>query len=129
MSYGAKRHNSLPECHPERSEGSLKEQLIMDTFTRISVQKAREIMGSPDVAIVDIRDPGSFAQGHIDRALNLNDENIKDFLQVTDKKTPLVCYCYHGISSQRAADFFTHQGFKQVYSIDGGWEAWKTAYA
>ena len=76
----------------------------MDTFTRISVQKAHEIIGSGDgVTIVDIRDPDSFTQGHIANALNVDDQNIKDFLQVTDKEIPLICYCYHGISSQGAA--------------------------
>ena len=67
----------------------------------------------------------SFAQGHIAQAQNVNDENIKDFLEDTDKEIPLICYCYHGISSQRAAGYFADQGFKQVYSIDGGWEEWK----
>ena len=100
----------------------------MDTFTRISVQKAHEIMGSGEVTIVDIRDAGSFAQGHIAQAQGVNDENIQDFLQETDKEKPLICYCYHGISSQQAASFFANQGFKKVYSIDGGWEGWKAAY-
>jgi len=103
-------------------------QKSMDTFTRISVQKAHEIIGTGDTTVVDIRDAGSFAQGHIAHAQNMNDGNIKDFLQVTDKEKPLICYCYHGISSQQAAGFFVSQGFKEVYSIDGGWEEWKTAY-
>ena len=98
----------------------------MENFTRISVQKAHEIIGSGTaVTIVDIRDPGSFAQGHIARAQMVNDDNIKDFLGSTDKDVPLVCYCFHGISSQKAASYFAVQGFKEVYSIDGGWEAWE----
>jgi thiosulfate sulfurtransferase len=101
----------------------------METFSRISVQKAHEIISQGPVTIVDIRDPDAFLQGHIDHAQNINDGNIKGFLGSTDKEMPLVCYCYHGISSQRAAGFFANQGFKQVYSIDGGWEEWKSVYA
>lgn len=101
----------------------------MDSFIRISVQKAHEIIESGHkVTIADIRDANSFAQGHIEEAQSVNDENIQVFLKETDKETPLICYCYHGISSQQAADFFVHQGFKQVYSIDGGWEKWRAAY-
>jgi len=100
----------------------------MNTFTRISVQKAHEIMGSRDVTIVDIRDAGSFAQGHIPQAQTVNDGNIKEFIKATDKEKPLICYCYHGISSQQAAGYFANQGFRQIYSIDGGWEAWKAIY-
>jgi thiosulfate sulfurtransferase len=101
----------------------------METFTRISVQKAHEIIGSANrVTIVDLRDAQAYTQGHIAQAQAVNDENIKAFLNETDKGTPLICYCYHGISSQRAADFFANQGFKEVYSIDGGWEEWEGAY-
>ena len=100
----------------------------MDAFRRISVQEAHELMGLKDVTIVDIRDGDSFTQGHMAGAQLVNDANIKDFLQATDKETPLMCYCYHGISSQRAADFFVAQGFRQVYSIDGGFEGWKAVY-
>jgi len=102
----------------------------MNNFTQISVQKAHEIIRTGNmVTIVDIRDADSFAQGHIAQAQTVNDENIKAFLQKTDKETPLICYCYHGISSQQAAGFFADQGFKQVYSIDGGWEEWKVIYS
>ena len=100
----------------------------METFTRISVQEAHEIMVSSDVTIVDIRDANAFAQGHIPQAQNVSDENIKTFLKTADQTKPLMCCCYHGISSQQAANFFANQGFKEVYSIDGGFEAWKSTY-
>jgi thiosulfate sulfurtransferase len=100
----------------------------MNTFTRISVSQAHEIMASGDATVVDIRNASVFAQGHIAKAQNINEENIDAFLQKADKEQPLICYCYHGISSQQAAGFFESQGFKKVYSIDGGWEAWKEAY-
>ena len=101
----------------------------MDNFLQISVQKAHEMIESGNVTIVDIRDPDSYAQGHIPQALEVNDGNLQVFLQETDRKIPLICYCYHGISSQQAASFFVTQGFKQVYSIMGGWEEWKISYA
>ena len=101
----------------------------MEAFKRISPESAHELMVSKKVVIVDIRDPNSFLQGHIAQAQNISDENIQDFLTQTDKNTPLICCCYHGISSQNAAAFFAHQGFKEVYSIDGGFEGWKKIYA
>jgi thiosulfate sulfurtransferase len=100
----------------------------IDNFTQISVQKAHEIMASGRVTVVDIRDADSFARGHMAHAKNVNDGNIKDFMDSADKKVPLLCYCYHGVSSQRAAGFFADQGFKQVYSMIGGWEEWESNY-
>ncbi len=31
-------------------------------------------------------------------------------------------YCYHGNSSQGAADWLSEQGFSDVVSLDGGYE-------
>jgi thiosulfate sulfurtransferase len=101
----------------------------MDTFKRISAQKAFEIIGSGgNATIVDLRDTDSFLQGHIPQAQTVDDKNIKLFLQEADKEKPLICYCYHGIASQRAAGFFAGHGFKEVYSIDGGWKDWRAIY-
>jgi thiosulfate sulfurtransferase len=36
-----------------------------------------------------------------------------------------IIYCYKGISSQDAAHYLSSQGFKDVYSVDGGFEEWK----
>ncbi len=85
-------------------------------------------MYASDVNIVDIRDEGSYAEGHIDKAHHVNEVNIKDFVQNTCKDKPLICYCYHGISSQGAAGFFAAQGFKKVFSLDGGFEKWKSIH-
>jgi thiosulfate sulfurtransferase len=38
---------------------------------------------------------------------------------------PVIVCCYHGVSSQQAAQFLIHQGFENVYSMDGGFEAWR----
>lgn len=97
-------------------------------FTRISVQEAHQIIDSGKTTIVDVRDPGAFAQSHIDSAQSIDDQNIESFLKDADKKLPLICYCYHGHSSQRAAAFFASEGFEKVYSMDGGFEEWKKVY-
>jgi len=100
----------------------------METFKRISVQEAHELIVTQAVTIVDIRDSKSFELGHIENAYRLNEVNIDSFITKIDKEIPLICYCYHGISSQQAAHFLASQGFKEVFSIDGGWEAWRDTY-
>lgn len=97
-------------------------------FKQIALDQAKEIIDQRDVTIVDIRDQDSFQLGHIANAISVNEENIKSFLETTAKNKTLICYCYHGISSQGAADYFAQNGFKEVYSIEGGFEAWKTIY-
>lgn len=75
--------------------------------------------------IVDIRDIESFEEAHIENAIHLSNDNINQFVADTPKKQTIVVYCYHGISSQHAAAYLSKQGFEKVYSLDGGFEAWK----
>jgi thiosulfate sulfurtransferase len=49
---------------------------------------------------------------------------VKEYIESTDKEKPLVVCCYHGNSSRGAAEYFSQQGFKEVYSMTGGFAAW-----
>ena len=87
----------------------------------IHVQEAQELINDPGTVIVDIRDKVSFQAGNIPNSINLSDENIIDFLDSTDRKAPLLIYCYRGINSKDAAEYFVNNGFKSVFSLDGGY--------
>jgi thiosulfate sulfurtransferase len=97
-------------------------------FQRISIQQAQQLQQQSMAVVVDIRDPQSFALGHIPGAIHLTNDNVAEFIEQTDKSLPVVVVCYHGNSSQPAAQFLVEQGFEQVYSMDGGFEAWKLQY-
>lgn len=43
----------------------------------------------------------------------------------TDKAKPIVCYCCHGNNSQGTAAYLMDQGFKEIYSVAGGFELWR----
>lgn len=77
------------------------------------------------VQIIDIRDQQSFMQGHIEGAHHIHNENVASFISAARKDQPIVVCCYHGNSSQGAADYFNQQGFAESYSLSGGYEAWK----
>ena len=93
-------------------------------FKELDPHKAQEMVEEGSVNVIDIRDPGSYSAGHIPSAVSLNDTNVKEFIESTDKENPLIVYCYHGISSRGAAEYLSQNGFKEVYSMTGGFEAW-----
>ncbi len=97
---------------------------MMDQL-QISCQEARDMMDKQQTTVIDIRDQDSYEQGHISGAKAINDGNIQEFIKEADKKKPVICYCYHGISSQSAAKYFIQQGFHKVYSLEGGYENWR----
>lgn len=97
----------------------------MSMFKRISIEQTKELMDNQEVLLADIRDPQSYAAGHMPNSKNINNQNAAEFIEQSDKDKPLVVVCYHGNSSQPAAQYFAGQGFKEVYSMDGGFELWK----
>jgi len=94
-------------------------------FKRISVEQATQMMSEKgQVQIVDIRDDQSFNAGHIPDSFQLHGSNIDEFMASANPEAPLLVVCYHGISSQSAAAYLAEQGFRDTYSLDGGFEAW-----
>jgi thiosulfate sulfurtransferase len=95
------------------------------SFQRISVAQAKVLIAEGGAAIADVRDPGSFAAGHVESAVNVSDANVQAFLQDLDFEKPVIVYCYHGNMSQGAAHYFAEQGCSAAYSVDGGFEQWR----
>ena len=94
-------------------------------FKEITVEQAGQMFFLGKALFVDVRDMSSYETSHVPGALHLNDANIEEFVKKTDKAKPVVCYCYHGITSQGAAAYLEDQGFQDVYSVMGGFESWK----
>ena len=93
-------------------------------FERISIAEAARLIDEEAAIVADIRDPATFSQGHIKGAVRLDNLNLAEFLATADKSKPLVVCCYHGNSSQGAADVLNQQGFERSYSMDGGMSEW-----
>lgn len=100
----------------------------LENIAEIDISKAKEMLDSCGASFVDIRDPYSYEAAHIPGARNILDHNLDDFLTRSDRKQPLVVYCYHGNTSLGAAAFFMDQGFEEVYSMGGGFETWRTIH-
>ncbi len=97
----------------------------MTSFERISTTQALQMLNDADAQLVDIRDLGSYSQAHIAGAYHLDNHSLQEFIEQADPDRPLIVYCYHGNSSQSAAAFLYEKGFEKVYSMDGGFEAWR----
>ena len=92
---------------------------------QISSAQVRSFLdNNEEVVIADIRDPQSYARGHIPGAIALNNSNLPNFLANADKSKQHVIVCYHGNDSQGAALFFRKQGFQKVHSMIGGMYRW-----
>lgn len=96
------------------------------SFYHLSVAELKDLRQNSDPTILDIRDPASFASGHIQGAIHLTDANAPHVLTQLTAADPVVVCCYHGHSSQPVAQWLVNQGFQRVYSLDGGYTEWAT---
>ncbi|WP_028007090.1 rhodanese-like domain-containing protein [Solimonas flava] len=81
----------------------------------------------PQARLLDVREQSEFAAGHVRGAEWLGKGIIERDIEarVPDKDTPLFLYCGGGYRSALAADNIQKMGYRQVWSIDGGWRALK----
>jgi thiosulfate sulfurtransferase len=90
---------------------------------QIDIAEAKILIEQQNALIVDIRDPGSFSNGHIKNAVRIDNDNFQEFVDSADKSKPLIVCCYHGNSSQPATETFNHFGFNG-HSLIGGMSLW-----
>jgi monothiol glutaredoxin len=75
--------------------------------------------------LIDVRTPDEHQTARIAGA-KLLDDGLKDQILGLPKDTTLVFQCHHGQRSQAAAQFFLQQGFRKIYNLAGGIDAWST---
>ena len=90
----------------------------------MSVHELKTRLAAGTITLVDTRP----AQGRaiakpLPQARILEEEGHATLANLP-KDTPIAFMCHHGISSQGVAAQFAAHGFTQVYSVDGGIDAW-----
>ncbi len=81
----------------------------------------------PKFVVIDVRRPDEFAGGHIPGAINIDSVDFSEHLDSLDPGgTYLIC-CLRGGRSAGVRELMREAGFREVYDIEGGMSAWKTA--
>jgi rhodanese-related sulfurtransferase len=117
----------------EHSEGFLK--LVNEAKKRIheiSVETTLERMQAGEgTRLIDVREDNEWQAGHASGAEHIGRGIIERDIEslVPDKGTELILYCGGGYRSALAADNLRRMGYTNVYSLAGGWKAWKDAGA
>lgn len=98
------------------------------SYTDISKQELREVLKKANkIQLIDVRTPSEYEQGAIEGAVLINfwDENfLANITQQLDKDQPVYLYCKVGGRSSKAAKMLVDNGFKKVYSLEGGYTGW-----
>src|ERR1700755_2829714 len=108
-------------------------QVAEDAKSRVkevSVEQALERI-EQGATLIDVREDNEFDEAHAAGAKHMGRGVIeRDIVQtIPEKDTELVLYCGGGYRSALAADMLQKMGYTNVWSMAGGWAAWKEAGA
>jgi rhodanese-related sulfurtransferase len=82
---------------------------------------------APDAVVLDVREPGEYAHGHVPGAMSLPQADLASRLDEVPRDRPVITLCERGMRSLRAAQFLMQVGIDQVASVKGGTSAWRAA--
>ena len=102
------------------AKSRIKEVTVAETIERIK----------NGAALIDVREDNEWFD-HAAGAIHIGRGVIeRDIVQkFPDKSAELILYCGGGFRSALAAESLQKMGYTNVYSLDGGWKAWKDSEA
>ena len=81
--------------------------------------------------LLDIREPDEFEQGHIKGAINIPrgmlEFKLGEVPELNSPEAKIIMYCKEGKRCVSAALTLIKMGYKHVYSLEGGLNAWLLA--
>jgi rhodanese-related sulfurtransferase len=95
---------------------------------RVNVARATQLINREDAIVVDVREPGLYAAGHIIGAKNVPLSRLDGAPELAKRKQkPLIVYDDGGDIAIKAAAALRKQGFANVVNLAGGLPAWQQA--
>ncbi|WP_437610668.1 oxygen-dependent tRNA uridine(34) hydroxylase TrhO [Erwinia sp. V71] len=92
----------------------------------LKADEVNAMLDDPDAVFVDMRNHYEYEVGHFDNALEIPADTFRDQLPMAvdmlqeDKDKKIVMYCTGGIRCEKASAWMLHNGFENVYHIEGG---------
>ena len=117
----------------KHSEGFLK--LVNDAKTRVRevtvAETQKRLKQNPNTKLIDVREDNEWEAAHAAGAEHLGKGIIERDIEekVPDKSTELILYCGGGYRSALVADVLQQMEYTNVFSMAGGWKAWKDSGA
>lgn len=89
----------------------------------------KKLEATENKIVLDVRTADEFKDGHLAKATMIDyySSDFKDQVNQLDKTKPVFVYCAGGVRSGKASSILSQLGFKEVYDLQGGFNAWTAA--
>lgn len=100
---------------------------VTNIGVHLKANEFNEILENPNTIVVDFRNHYESEIGHFKGAITPDVETFRESLPIINEQLKdfkedknLVMYCTGGIRCEKASAYFKHQGFKNVFQLEGG---------
>lgn len=106
----------------------LVSRLILRT-SEVGTFEAVQLINRRDAVVIDVRETGDFASGHIANARHVPEPQLNDRVGELEKfKTrPIIVSCRTGTRAPAVAGALRKRGFQEAVALRGGIAAWQQA--
>ncbi len=100
---------------------------LFGVLSRLGIKQIspKELDQKKGIMLLDVRVNKEYAQGHIPGAVHVPLSEIGDKLKKLKKDKEVVVYCQNGSRSVWAIKRLMGMGFKNLWNLKGGYNAWK----
>ena len=109
------------------ADGIRDEHFSMENKGRyVNAEAFNELSGNPETVVVDMRNHYEYEVGHFEGAIEIPSDTFREQLPMAvdllkgKKDKTVIMYCTGGIRCEKASAYLLHQGFRQVYHLEGG---------
>jgi UPF0176 protein len=92
----------------------------------VNAEQMNALLASPDTIVIDMRNHYEYEVGHFDNAIEIPSDTFRDQLPMAaemmqpHKDKNIIMYCTGGIRCEKASAYMLHEGFKNVFHLEGG---------
>ena len=92
----------------------------------VNAEEFNQLASDPDTIIIDMRNHYEFEVGHFENAIEIPSDTFREQLPMAvdmmkDKSVrTIIMYCTGGIRCEKASAYMLHEGFKNVFHLEGG---------
>ena len=92
----------------------------------LTAQDYNQLTENEDVVVVDMRNHYEYEVGHFENAIEIPSDTFREQLPMAvemlqhEKEKHIVMYCTGGIRCEKASAYMLHNGFRNVYHVEGG---------
>ncbi len=92
----------------------------------VDARQFNQLTEDPDTVVVDMRNYYEYEVGHFQRAVEVPSDTFREQLPMAvdmlseNKDRNIIMYCTGGIRCEKASAWMLHQGFRNVFHLEGG---------